>query len=194
MSQPMPVQIRTQHLSDDALISRILHNQQSHLFSHLMDRYKGPLWGLGKQINIPYVEIDDLIQVSFIKAYQKLHTFRGDSRFSSWLFRIFINECNMWRRKNRKFQLQELPVQPTDDMISHHTPEDVMVQNEQHHYLQDAIEDLPEKYRTVFVMRELEGRKSKEVAKELGLTDSNVKVRFLRSKLMLQDKLATAHL
>ena len=190
MSHPMPVRIHTQALTDEALVQCILQREQSHLFSTLMERYRNPLWSLGKQINIPHLEIEDLIQVAFIKVYQKLHTFRGESKFSSWLFRIFINECNMWRRKHRRKMEHELPLNTTIQPPSFDTPETSMLQKEKAESIDGAVSQLPEKYQQVFHLREVEGRKSKEVAQSLGLTDSNVKVRFLRSKLMLQAKLS----
>ncbi len=128
-------------------------------------------------------EAQDLLQESFIKAFSKLKSFRGDCTFGLWLKRIVINQCISFLRKKRpvmvgmnNYELGEMPEEemPEPDI----TPE--LVNN--------SILELPEKARVIFTLFCLEGYRHKEIAEMLRITESTSKTQYHRARLMLQQK------
>lgn len=141
-------------------------------------------------------EIEDLMQNTYLKAYAKLYQFKIESSFSTWLIRIGINES--LARLKEKGKLYHLSVHSDDSQdniileIPDHkqlNPQDKMIQNEAKQLLENAIENLDPKYKSVYIMKEVEEMSLKEIAIALDITVANVKVRLHRSKEMLKEKL-----
>jgi RNA polymerase sigma-70 factor (ECF subfamily) len=122
-----------------------------------------------------------------------LHRFEGKSKFSTWLTRILINESLLWLHHNKRKlrflsnKAPEIRSRTTNNLT--HTPMQQMMNNELKAILENSIARLPQKYRTVFVMRELENLSTSETSDCLGISETNVKVRLNRAKEMLRDKL-----
>ena len=134
------------------------------------------------------------MQDSYVKAYTKLDQFKLESTFSTWLIRIAINEA--LARLKEKAKLYSIDKQSDDrkgNMIleipdnKELNPHDKMIRNEAKELLKNAIDQLDTKYKTVYMMKEVEEMSIKEIATALDLTEVNVKVRLHRSKEMLKE-------
>lgn len=139
-------------------------------------------------------EIEDIMQNSYIKAFTNLHQFNSNSKFSTWLIRIAINESlvvlknkgniihlNSFYQGKNDLSIIEFP----DNIQSN--PQEKMIQNEAKQLLENAIDKLEFKYRVVYIMKEVEEMSLKEIATTLDLSLANVKIRLLRSKEMLKE-------
>jgi len=185
--------IATDTISDNEIIARVLGNEKD-LYALLIRKYNQRLYRVGMSIINDDAEVEDVMQVAYIKAYENLGKFELKSAFSTWITRILINE-SLLRLKKRK-QLLNI----NDDMINnkisqHHlvdsqTPLMNVVNSELKVILEKAIRQLPEKYRTVFIMREIENMNVAETRECLDLSEVNVKVRLNRAKAMLKNSLA----
>lgn len=173
-----------------ALINDIVNGNKLK-YELLIRKYNQRLYRVAKSILWNEVEVEDAMQDAYIKAYQQLAKFESRSKFSTWITRILINECLMKKRKNKSVREEEIvdKSHPIENM----NPEKEIVNRELKSLLESAIAKLPEKYRLVFVMREVENISASEVRNLLEITDSNVKVRLNRAKEMLRDSLITAY-
>jgi len=134
------------------------------------------------------------MQDAYVRAYKNLVQFEGRAKFSTWLTRIAVHEA--LSRKQRRGNMQELDamVESDKDRIQQMrsreaTPEQNAVAGEMRGVLESAIGKLPEKYRTVFVLREVEGMSTTETADSLELTEENIKIRLHRAKALLRKDL-----
>jgi RNA polymerase sigma-70 factor (ECF subfamily) len=131
-------------------------------------------------------EVEEAMQAAYINAYEHLAQFEHRSAFGTWLTRVMLNECFRARRdRARKSFVQE----EHENIIHMKTPENVMASKELSQVLESAITRLPEKYRLVFVLREIEELSVRETAEVTGIEESNVKVRLNRAKTMLRESL-----
>jgi len=181
-------------LNDDEIIARILHGEKD-LYSIIVRRYNQRLYRIGMSIINDDAEVEDAMQVAYINAYENLGKFAFRSSFPTWLTRILINEC-LLRLKKRKKTISmndENAENVMDQNKDPQTPVSVTVNSELRSILNDAISRLPEIYRTVFVMREIENMNVAETKECLNISEVNVKVRLNRAKAMLRDLLSVQY-
>ncbi len=174
-------------LSDEEIIERVLNGEKD-LYEIIVRRYNQRLFRICRSFMKDSDEIDDIMQEAYVRAYEHLHAFEKRSKFSTWLTRILINEAIGASRKKGKFT-------PLDDaaQLSHSSnPAHEVMNRELKHILESAIESLPEKYRSVYVMREMEGMSTAETGDCLNISQVNVKVRLNRAKEMLRGTLGKA--
>lgn len=179
-------------ISDGEIINRILGGEKE-LYALIIRRYNQRLYRVAMSIINDDAEVEDVMQVAYIKAYENLGKFEFKSGFSTWLTRILINESLLHLRKrkqsltiNNDFDENKINQLPSGEA---QTPLMQVMNVELKAALEEAIRKLPEKYRSVFVMRELEGMNVAETKECLNLSEVNVKVRLNRAKAMLQDSL-----
>jgi len=170
---------------DTELISRIIEGEKK-LFEVIIRRYNQRLYRVGMSLLNNEVETEDAMQVAYIKAYENLSHFENRSTFITWLTRIMLNQCYEQKRK----QVQHAnALKETDNYINMKTPANILANKELSIALEAAIEELPEKYRLVFVLREIEGMSVHETSEVLDIEEPNVKVRLNRAKSMLRGNL-----
>jgi len=185
--------IETGAIPDNEIINRVLLGEKD-LYSLIVRRYNRRLYRVGMSMVNDADESEDIMQTTYIMAYENLGKFAFKSSFSTWLTRIMINEC-LLRLKNRG-RLINMNDDTMDKVIyDHHTngvqtPADKILNIELKDALEKAIRLLPEKYKVVFVMRELEGMNIAETKDCLELSDENVKLRLNRAKAMLKESLS----
>ncbi len=194
MKSAKPSYQATSDLPDLAVVRRIL-NGEKQWYEVLMRRYNQTLYRAVRSY-LPDPEVEDIMQDTYIKAFEKLHQFQGNASFSTWLIRIGINEALQHLRQIRKKQM--LSIDQNDD-LNHNIiqltdsnqmdPEKRTIGRETRCLLERAIDQLPEKYRIVYTLREIEGFSTPDVAKCLEITESNTKVRLHRAKLLLKENL-----
>ncbi len=184
-----------QRLEESEVIKRILCGEKE-LYELLVKRNNQKLYRVVRSYLKDEVEIEDVMQNSYLKAYSKLFQFKSDSSFSTWLIRIGINEAlALLKEKGKLYYINRQPenffsssfLEIPDDKQPN--PQDSIIQKETKILLESAIDQLDLKYRTVYIMKELEEMSLNEVATSLDITVANVKVRVHRAKLMLKEKL-----
>jgi RNA polymerase sigma-70 factor (ECF subfamily) len=145
-------------------------------------------------------DAQDLVQDTFLNAYRGLEGFRGDAQVSTWLYRIAARACLRLRRKRKGEPARELSLEefiptsegefrlqvPTDGL----TPEEALENKELKRALHQAIQKLPDKYRIVLVLRDMEGLTAKEVGTIMGLNERAVKSRLHRARLFVRRELS----
>ena len=130
----------------------------------------------------------DVMQETLITAYHKHQTVKDQTKFASWLYRIGINHCNMYKRKQKPIHDEsEKVLLSTPDNNSN--PADIFDQQDFATRLEIALQALPEKYRVVLILKDIEGYKSIEIAEKTGLSLANVKAITLRARKKLQENL-----
>jgi RNA polymerase sigma factor (sigma-70 family) len=174
------------NLSDEEIVDRIINGEQ-HLYEVLMRKFNQRLYRISMAIINDDKEAEDIMQTAYINAYQQLGNFKGKSSFSTWLTRILINESLL--HKKRKTQLQKVLMETPVNQHHNDTPLKNLMNKELGIILEKAVADLPEKYRMVFVMREIQEMSTTETMDALNLGESNVKIRLSRAKEMLRDGL-----
>lgn len=143
-------------------------------------------------------DAEDVAQEAFIKAFRNLSTFRGDAKFSTWLISITLNEARNRLRRQSVVRMQSLDEPPDENgTISpallrdwREIPSETLEREEVRTLIKKAVESLPEIYRQVFLLRDVEELDVSETAQTLSISISNVKVRLHRARMMLQKELA----
>lgn len=182
-------------INERDVIKRILGGEKE-LYEILVRRNNQKIYRVIKTYIKNEVEIEDVMQNSYVKAYTKLYQFNLESTFSTWLIRIGINESLARLKEKRKlYHLNELSANFKNNSIleipdnKQLNPQEKMIRNEAKQLLENAIDHLDAKYKTVYIMKEVEEMSLKEISIALDLTVANVKVRLHRAKEMLKEKL-----
>lgn len=186
---------RTHKISDSDVIYRI-HSGEKELYEILLRRNNQKLYRVIRSYINNMAEIEDIMQNTYLKAYEKLYQFKHNSQFSTWLIRIGINETlARLKTKGKYLTLHTSETSFSEDVVfeipdtEQLNPEKEMIRHEAKQILEKTIDLLDTKYRTVYVLREIEGMSISEISDCLGLTISNVKVRLHRSKEMIRKEL-----
>src|SRR6202521_515161 len=165
-------------------------------FEELVNRYERKIFRLGMNITQNREDAEDVMQDAFLKSYQHLDRFQGDSRFYTWLVRIAVNEALMKLRKRRPNQVSlDEPLTETDHPVFREiedwgpSPEQRFAQTELNEILTKVIGELDPIFRVVFTLRDIEGISTEETAQILGISVAAVKSRLLRARLKLRQKL-----
>ncbi|MCB0263118.1 MAG: sigma-70 family RNA polymerase sigma factor [Calditrichaeota bacterium] len=165
-------------------------------FTELIELYSERIYNLGLRILRRPDDAADVLQETFIKVYEKIDTFDGRADFFTWLYRIATNEALMRIRKEKRTVLSDTELEKYYDRPNsaeiqewQDVPLRDMLSREFKKHLDKAVEALPEIYRSVFVLRDLESISTRETSKILGITETNVKVRLKRARMYLREQL-----
>lgn len=167
-------------------------------FDELVNRYEKKIYRLGLNITSNAEDAEDVLQETFLKAFEHLPEFREDSRFYTWIVRIAVNEGLMKLRKRRSSKEVSWEDSEGDDgePIVHDftdwrpNPEQLLAQSELEETLQKAVRALPPTFRTVFYLRDVEGLSTEETATMLDLSVGAVKARLFRARMRLREELS----
>jgi len=174
------------HLSDEDVVARVRAGERS-LFEIIMRRYNQRIYRAVRAITGNDGEAEDVMQDAYVRAYAHLDQFAGRASFATWLTRIAVHEALARRRRGERFvDLDD--VMPTLAFPGH-GPEQRANDRELGAALQQAIDDLPPAFRTVFVLREAEGLSTAETAESLGIPPETVKTRLHRARSLLRHRL-----
>ena len=166
-------------------------------FGELVRRYEGKIFRLAQHVTQNREDAEDVLQETFMKAYEHLEQFKGDSKFYTWIVRIAVNQALMKlrRRKTDKSVSLDETIDTGEDTVVREiaawgeNPEQQLSRDELGSILDSAIESLEPLYRSVFVLRDIEQLSTEETAEALGLSVPAVKSRLLRARLQLREKL-----
>jgi len=182
---------------DDPALASLAKQGDQRAFTELVNRYAPKIFRLTRHITRNDQDAEDALQETFLKAYSRLDQFQGNSSFYTWLVRIGVNESLMRIRRQKRRPMVSLDEEletasgsvPRELADTGENPEEVYGRGEVRDLLAAAIDSLPETYRTVFVLRDVEGLSTEETGDMLGLSISAVKSRLLRARLQLREKL-----
>ena len=183
--------------SDLKIIQRI-NNGDITLFEILIRRYGPYLYKIGRLYNHNHENTEDLMQDTYVNAYIHLKKFENRSSFKTWLTRIMLNQC--YQKRHKLSFKNEIINDDTQNeksgVLFHHSTnnEKIAINKELARVLENAIHEIPEDYRMVFSLREINGLSVAETAEALNITENNVKVRLNRAKVMLQREIKKMYL
>ncbi len=189
-------------VSDGELVQRAKAGDLS-AFEKLVFRYERHIWTLAKRLVHHDQDAEDVTQNSFLTALEHLGELRDGDRFKAWLVQIATRYALRVLERHKRVPtesldglIQEAPDEggetiPHPEVIAdwREDPETLLLRAEARQLIEQALNELPEKYRLVFLLRDVEGLSVKETAQTLGISEANVKVRLLRARLQLREKL-----
>jgi len=181
---------------ESALVARAREGDLA-AFNELVNEYSRKIFRLAKHITQNDEDAEDVLQETFLKAFEHLGNFQGQSKFYTWIVRIAVNESLMKLRKRKSDRTVPLdePVDTGEDTVVreiavwHENPEKQYSQEELARILDEAVQSLRPAFRTVFVLRDIEELSTEETAEALGISIPAVKSRLLRARLQLREKL-----
>lgn len=196
MPQPAPTPAAA---LTDIELARLVSTGDADAFELLMRRHNRALYRTARSILKDDAEAEDALQDAYLLAYRNIGKYRGDSSLSTWLTRIVVNEAIARSRKsNRRAEVIQLvgdddfPETPEQDMDTHRTeqPESAAMRADARRLLEQKIDELPEAFRTVFMLRGVEELTVEETAACLGIPEATVRSRFFRARSMLRESLS----
>lgn len=176
------------HYSDTEIIAKVLGGE-TQLYEILVRRYNGFLYKIGRSYSLTHHDTEDLMQETYVNAFFSLSKFENRSSFKTWLARIMLNQC--YRKKQKAASRYETAVETHPENSSpmssnQRSTEKVILNKELGRVLESALIQIPDDYRMVFTLRELNGLSVAETAEAFNISESNVKVRLNRARSMLR--------
>jgi len=180
-------------VSDEEVVARVLAGETS-LFEIVMRRYNQRLYRVARAILRNDAEAEDVMQDAYVRAYEHLDQFAGKAKFSTWLTRIAVHEALTRQRRAKRYQELEPMSEPDGDPMDGFAsaglnPEQQTSNRQIRSLLEEAVEKLPDAYRAVFMLREVEEMSTTDTASALDITEENVKVRLHRARALLRKSL-----
>ncbi len=189
-------------IPDERLIELFITQNDQGAFEELFNRYCDKVYRLAFRITRDHHGADEVLQEVFITLLNKINTFRGESKFSSWLYRVTANASYMHLRSEKKYEndvrLEDyVPYDENGTLMGRINvkdwsgrPDGMLLSKEAIGIIEKAINELPEPYRVVFHLRDIEGLSIVEASEVLGLSVPALKTRLHRARLFLRDKLS----
>ena len=186
-----------QQFNEETLIRRV-RDGENDLFYELIRPYERRVYAAAFAILRNEADAEDVAQEAVLKAFKHIRQFRAEARFSTWLIQITVNEAHMRRRREHvrlmqpmvDHQDEEGNYAPRDFADWREVPLETLERKEVRQKLAEALASLGEKYREVFVLRDMQHLSIEETAKTLEISTASVKTRLLRARLMLRDLLS----
>jgi len=194
--------LKTTTIQDEKLIEIFITKNDESAFEELVERYCEKIYGLALRITRNSSDAEEVLQDVLLTLMMKLETFRGESKFSSWLYRVTVNAIYMHLRAEKKHE-SDVSLEDYVPYDEHGTlmgrvkakdwsnrPDKALLSKEAMEMIERAVNELPESYRVVFHLSDIEGLSNEETAEILGLSVPAVKSRLHRARLFLRDKLS----
>jgi len=174
--------IEMEQKDDTWYIDKVLKGDTQY-FSYFVDKYKDIVYSIAFKVLRNHEDAEEMAQESFVKAFKSLHTFKGSSKFSTWLYRITYNSCiSEVRKKKLKFV-------STDDVQISDEPEEMNLdgipEENRSKYVKAALDKLPEDEYTLILLYYFEDKSIDEIGEITRMTESNVKVKLFRARKKL---------
>jgi len=193
---PMSVTSQTGVIDEAPLLAKAREGD-TRAFGELVRKYEGKIFRLAQHVTQNREDAEDVLQETFLKAYEHLDQFQGNSKFYTWIVRIAVNQSLMKlrRRKTDKSVSLDEAIDTGEDTVIREIaawdpdPEQQYTQEELRDILDSAVQSLAPPYRSVFVLRDVEDLSTEETAEALNLSVPAVKSRLLRARLQLREKL-----
>ena len=192
---------KTKSGDKDTELIRAINSGRQDLFYELVKRYEKNLYNFGLRMCDNPSDAEDMVQDTFLNVFKYLEGFRYETKFRNWLYRVATSACLKKKRRSKYAPERELSLEsflPADESaVSMDLPRwasqplEQVLDGELNGIIRQALLELPEKYRLVIVLRDVEGFTTQETAEILGLTPTNIKVRLHRARLFLREALKT---
>ena len=184
-------------IEDESAILALARQGDAGAFSGLMRKYEGKIFRLAQHITQNREDAEDVLQETFLKAYEHLDQFQGNSKFYTWVVRIAVNQALMKLRKRKtdKTVSMDEGIDTGEDVVVREiaawdeNPEQQFSREQLGEILDNAVQSLAPPYRTVFILRDIDELSTEETAEALELSIPAVKSRLLRARLQLREKL-----
>jgi len=176
--------------TDAELVDRI-RKGETRLFAELVARYQDPVFGLASRFIAVPADAEDVAQEAFLRAYRGLEAFKGEARFSTWLYRITWNICADWLRKHRRSaQGKRSSLEDAAELVDGRVDlERGLLVSEDRRRVRQALAQLDEKYRSVVVLLYYQKLSYEEIAQVLGVPLKTVETRLYRARRILKESL-----
>jgi RNA polymerase sigma-70 factor, ECF subfamily len=180
-------------LSDEEVVARVLAGETG-MFEIVMRRHNQRLYRVARAILRNDGEAEDVMQDAYVRAYEHLDQFAGRAKFSTWLTRIAVHEALARQHRGDRYQVLEPISEREGDPMDRFAslalnPEQQASNLEVRRLLEEAVEKLPDAYRTIFVLRDVEEMSTSDAADVLDISEENVKVRLHRARALLRKSL-----
>jgi RNA polymerase sigma-70 factor, ECF subfamily len=180
-------------LSDEEVVVRVLAGQTA-LFEIVMRRHNQRLYRVARAILRNDGEAEDVMQDAYVRAYEHIAQFAGRAKFSTWLTRIAVHEALARQQRGNRYQelepMSKRNGDPMNSLVSSEpNPEQQASNSEIRMLLEEAVEKLPDAYRTIFMLRDVEEMSTTDAAEVLEISEENVKVRLHRARALLRKDL-----
>jgi len=185
-------------VSDEVLVELYKNKRDEAALSYIIRRYRDRVFGFAMKMTRNHSDAEDIVQEISFTLVKKLHTFKGNSKFSTWLYKVTLNTCYMVLNKTKKTAQHELnanylyetaPVSTGNPGKWTENPSRIALYRESSEVIEDAVNELPEHNRKVIKLKDMEGYSNAQVGKIMGISISAVKSRLLRSRLILRKRL-----
>lgn len=197
--QPIQLKKSYQDLSDTEIARRIAAGDMD-MLQQMMRRYNQTLYRTARSILKDDTEAEDAVQEAYVLAYHAMNQFRGDAKLSTWLIRIVANEAlGRLRKRSRRAEMIDLSgnlneveqsSEASEEEMNTHSPERAAMRAETRRLIENKISQLPDAFRTVFMLRGIEELTVSEVAVCLSIPEATVRTRYFRAKGLLREALA----
>src|SRR3989304_6139221 len=184
---------KSQSVSDNILIDKV-KNGDKEAFSKLVRRYQDKIFNAAYRLSGNWHNASDVVQKTFILAYQNIVGFKGESTFSTWLFRIAFNQGISFKREQASHRVISFYSDSDEDSMninepasSDNSPTESMEMNEKQKIIRNGISELNEDDRKVIILKDIEGNSYKEIAEILGINVVTVRTRLHRARLRLKE-------
>ncbi len=185
-------------ITEEALFVQELKAGSEAAFTRLLEAYQDPVFNLVAHIVENNTDAADVLQDVFLKVFRGIAHFHGESSLKTWVYRIAVHEASnhrrSWIRRHRRepFSLDESSNQPVASLAQQpsETPYQALEQSERQALVACALASLAQPYRTVVVLREIEGLSYEEIARVTGIAEGTVKSRLMRGRELLRQKMA----
>jgi RNA polymerase sigma-70 factor (ECF subfamily) len=184
---------------EDYELVQAINAGRTELFAELVNRYEKKLYNFGLRMCGDVQDAEDMVQDTFLNVFKYLKSFRYETKLRNWIYRIATSACIKRRRKSKFAPERELSLDefmpgegegiPREIPDWANVPLGQLLDEELAKTVKAGIDSLPEKYRMILLLRDIEGFSTAEAAQILDLTESNVKVRLHRARLYLRDRL-----
>ena len=180
------------HEDDEFLIKRFVSNDES-AFEELFRRYEQKIFNLVYRYIGPYPETEELTQDVFVKVYKSANTFKGKSKFSTWIYRIAVNTCLNYKAKKRLIveSLDKIDNQPVKELVAPDStnPEEQFTRARKMAIIQQVIDVLPPNQKIAFILSKYEGFSYAEIGEIMNVSISSVESLLFRAKQQLKKEL-----
>jgi RNA polymerase sigma-70 factor (ECF subfamily) len=177
-------------LTDDELVARSIGGD-AESFNELITRWERPIYALAYRVIGREEDARDVCQETFLRAFRALPGFKGEAKFSSWLYRIALNLCRDWIRRQRRAPVVQMPegIEPSE-LAAERGPvesiEDLVSRRQLSEVVAEAMKLLPEEQRTAIILKEYHGMTFQEIADMQGCPLSTVKTRLYQGLTVLR--------
>ncbi len=184
---------------EDFILINAINSGQMELFHTLVEKYSSRLYNFGLKMCKDTQDAEDMVQDTFLNVFKYIKDFRFETKFRNWLYRVATSTCIKKKRRSKyaphrdlsleEFAERESAAASDETPLWAAQPLDSLLNHELGETLRDAIHKLPENYRLVLVLRDIEGFSTGEAAQILNLSEANIKVRLHRARLFLREEL-----